>query len=290
MTKYLVTGVTGRLGYPTIKALLEHVSAKDVSVLVRDPTKVAGLESQGVKIVTGDYFDIAALVRAFKGIDKLLVIGAPGLSNRAPQHENIISAIEQSRPGHVVYVSFYHKPGSSIKLPEVTEVEEKSETDLIRSGVPYTIIRNALYTQMFEILLGGDVKSDGVRAFGPNGRTTYADINDLGQANANILKENGHESKSYFLNSGESQGLRDIAALWSEIYDTPVPYIYGTRREFIEFLLGKDVPLRRAEYMAAFINAVVEGEFAETTDTLAAILGRKPKSMQETFRSTVYRT
>ncbi len=284
MANYLVTGVTGRLGRPTLEALLKKVPAKDVSVLVRDPAKAAALAERGIKIIKGDYFDFEVLVEAFSGIDKLLLIGAPGLSNRAPQHANIIKAIETARPGHVVYVSFYHKDGSAIKLSEVTDVEIKSEKDLANSGVSYTIVRNPLYAQMFGILLGGNVKEDGVRAFGPEGQTTYADINDLGEANANLLTESGHENKLYLLNSGETLGLKEMAALWSEVYGKTVPYIHGTKQEFIEALLAKGLPLARVQYLASFINAVVEGEFSETSDALRNILGREPTSLKESFR------
>jgi NAD(P)H dehydrogenase (quinone) len=291
MAKYLVTGATGRLGRPTVEALLKKVPAKDVSVLVRDPAKAASFEVRGVKVVKGDYFDYDALVNAFTGIDKLLLIGAPGLSNRAPQHENIVKAIEAARPGHVVYVSFYHKDGSKIKLSEVTDVEIKSEKDLVNSGVPYTIVRNALYTQMFGIffggIFGGHVKEEGVRAFGPEGKTTYADINDLGQANANLLTQSGHENKVYLLNSGETLGLKDMAALWSEVYGKTIPYIHGTKQEFIDALVAKGVPLGRAEYVTSFINHVVEGEISETSDALRTILGRKPTSMMETYKAEI---
>jgi NAD(P)H dehydrogenase (quinone) len=284
MTKYLVTGATGRLGRPTVEALLKKVPAKDVSVLLRDPAKAAAFEVRGVKVVKGDYFDYDALVNAFTGIDKLLIIGAPGLSNRAPQHENIIKAIEAARPGHVVYVSFYHKDGSKIKLPEVTDVEIKSEKDLVNSGVPYTIVRNPPYAQMFGIFLGGNVKEEGVRAFGHEGKTTYADINDLGQANANLLTQSGHENKIYLLNSGETLGLKDMAAMWSNVYGKTIPYIHGTKQEFIDALVAKGASLQRAEYITSFINAVVEGEFSETSDALRTILGRKPTSIMEAYK------
>ena len=81
MTKYLVSGATGNLGGLTVEALLKTVPAKEVSVLVRDPGKAASLEARGVKIVKGDYFDYQSLVNAFRGVDKLLLIGAVARPN-----------------------------------------------------------------------------------------------------------------------------------------------------------------------------------------------------------------
>ncbi len=281
--KYLVTGATGHLGGLAVDALLKTIPAKHVSVLVRDPAKAAGLEARGVNVVKGDYFNLDSLVDAFRGVDKLLLIGAVSLTNRPPQHENMIRAIETARPGHVVYVSFHRKEGSKIKLREVTDVEIKSEKGLVDSGVTYTIVRNPLYSHAFRQLLGGNIKDEGVRSFGSEGRTTYADLKDLGQANANLLTQEGHENKVYNLNSGDAVTLRDMAKLWSELYGKPIPFIHGTKQEFIDSRIAKGLTPEQAAYVTAFLNAVAEGEFSETSDALKTILGRKPTSLKETF-------
>jgi NAD(P)H dehydrogenase (quinone) len=39
MTRYLVTGATGNLGGLTVEALLKTVSARDVSIMTRDPER-----------------------------------------------------------------------------------------------------------------------------------------------------------------------------------------------------------------------------------------------------------
>ena len=174
----------------------------------------------------------------------------------------------ETRPGHVVYIGFYRPEGSDIKLREVTDVEIKSEKDLKSSGVPYTIVHNPLYANAFKQLLGGNPKDDGVRAFGPEGRTTYANIGDLGEANANLLTQNGHDNKTYLLNANETVTFRDMARMWSELYKKDVPFIHGSRQEFIDSLVAKGLPLERAEYGTQFINAVAEGFFEATSDSL----------------------
>lgn len=283
MARYLVTGATGNLGGLTVEALLKTVPATEVSVLARDPAKAKSWKDRGVRVVQGDYFDYESLVDAFAGVDKLLLIGAVSLTNRPPQHANMIKAIESARPRHVVYVGFHRKEGSKIKLREVTDVELKSEKGLVSSGVNYTIGRNPLYANAFKQLLGGNIKDDGVRAFGPEGKTTYANIRDLGQAYANLLTQDDHENKIYNLNSGEAVTLRDMAKLWGEVYGKTIPYIHWTKQEFIDWRVAKGLSLEQAEYTAAFLNAVAESEFSETSNALQTILGRKPMSLKETF-------
>jgi NAD(P)H dehydrogenase (quinone) len=283
MTKYLVTGATGNLGGHTVDALLKSVSAKDVSIMTRDPGKAADFAVRGVTVVKGNYFDYDSLVRAFTGIDRLLLIGAVSLSNRAPQHENMIKAVKAAKPGYVVYVGFYWRDGSKIKLREVTDVEVNSEKELAAAGVPYTIVRNPLYAHAYKFLLGGDLKADGVHGFGPENPATYADIADLGEANAKLLTLAGHKGETLLLNSGEKLTLKEMAGVWSEVYGAPIAYTHGTKQAFVDMLVAKGQPLDRAEYAAAFINAAVEGEFSETSRSLEALLGRKPTSLKETY-------
>ena len=285
MTKYLVTGATGNLGGLTVEALLKLAPAQDISVLVRDPAKAVKFKARGLTAVKGDYTNYESLVSAFKGIDKLLIIGAVSLSNRAPQHENIINAIKTAKPKHVVYVSFYHKDGSKVKLREVTDVEIKSEKDLIASGVKYTIVRNPLYAHAFKQLLGGNPKDEGVRTFGPESKTTWANIADLGEANAKLLTQKDHENKTYLLNSGHTVTLEEMAELWGELYGKPVKYLHGTKQAFVDALVAKGLPVERAEYGAAFINAVMEGEFSETSSSLKDILGREPVGLKESLKT-----
>ena len=156
MTKYLVTGATGNLGSASVENLLKTVPASDISVLARDLEKAKRFSDRGIKVFKGDYFELESMIDAFTGIDELLLIGALSRSNRAPQHANMVKAVEAAKVGHVVYISLQRREHPKDKLFEVTDVENDTERDIKASGVAYTIARNTLYSEAFTAFFGSD--------------------------------------------------------------------------------------------------------------------------------------
>ncbi len=243
MTKYLVTGATGNLGSASVENLLKTVRASDISVLARDVEKAKRFSDRGVKVFKGDYFDLQSMIDAFTGIDELLLIGAVSRSNRAPQHANMVKAIKAAKLGHVVYISLQRREHPKIKLFEVTDVENDTERDIKASGIAYTIARNTLYSEAYTAFFGGDdLIISGVHAFGPEGKTTYAALADLAEANAKLLTDPRHRNKSYDLNANKSISLREMAEIISEAFGRPIPFVSSTREKVIGRYISKGVP------------------------------------------------
>jgi NAD(P)H dehydrogenase (quinone) len=254
-------------------------------VLARDLEKAKRFSDRGVKVFEGDYFDLQSMIDAFTGIDELLLIGAVSRSNRAPQHANMVKAVTAAKVGHVAYISFQRREHPKVKLFEVTDVENDTERDIKASGIAYTIARNTLYSEAYTIFFGSDdLTTSGVHAFGPEGKTTYAAIADLAEANAKLLIDPRHRNKSYDLNANKSLSFREMAGVIGEALGKPVPFVSTTREKVIERYVSKGVPLEAAEYTAGFLNAVAEGDFADGSSVLTDILGREPTPLLETFK------
>jgi NAD(P)H dehydrogenase (quinone) len=284
MSKILVSGATGHLGSATVNHLLDLVPATDITVLARSAEKVSTLAARGVSVAIGDYFDKDSLVRAFRGADKVLLIGSPAHSDRALQQKNMIEAVKEARVGHAVYVGLQRKEGSEAKIAAVTDVEIASEAALKASGVPYTIVRNTVYTNHLRLRnIGPNFLKVGMMSFGPETKTTYAEIDDLGLGNAKLLVQSGHENQIYNFNAGEALSFREIAALLSEIYGKEIPFKTVSILEFLSALLAAGVPLPLALYAADFTNATAVGDFSDASTALAEISGRKPQTLKESI-------
>ena len=106
----LVTGATGHFGKATIQALLNKgVLAASISALVRDPEKATELAALGIQLRIADYNDPDSLVKAFSGIDKLLLVSSNDLENRQSQQLNAVKSAKEAGIKHVVYTSFVRK-------------------------------------------------------------------------------------------------------------------------------------------------------------------------------------
>jgi NAD(P)H dehydrogenase (quinone) len=281
MEKLLVTGATGNLGRLTLELLLERLPAEQLAGLSRTPDRAADLAERGVDVRQGDYFDYPSLVQAFTGVDKLLLISAQAFTDRNAQHFNAIAAAKQAGVKHVIYTAIQRDEELGINQVGVTESDVFAEQALRASGLAYTILRNPMYLDNFEIYVGTDPYQQGIRA--PHGEGTMAPalLRDLAAANVAVLTQDGHENKTYTLNGSEAASFQDIAATLSEIHGKTVPYLPVGVEEHLESYLQKDVPPPVAEFLTAWVVGVGLGSFSKNTDDLERLIGYRPTSYRE---------
>src|SRR5690606_33647534 len=99
----------------------------------------------GAEIRTADFNDDEDLVKAFAGVDALLIISTDDLAspgNRLKQHKTAVSAAAKAGVGRILYTSMPN-PDKSL----LTFAADHLGTDqaIKGSGIPYTILRNAWY-------------------------------------------------------------------------------------------------------------------------------------------------
>ena len=98
----LVTGATGNYGKATIEFLLKKgISVNSISALVRNEEKAEDLKAKGINLRIGDYDNYAALVEAFKGVDKLLLVSSSDVVKRGQQHKNAVKAAKEAGVKHM---------------------------------------------------------------------------------------------------------------------------------------------------------------------------------------------
>ena len=103
------------------------------------------LKSPTVEIREADYDRPATLVKAFTGVDKLLLISANDLSGvRLAQHKAAIDAAKSAGVKLIAYTSILHTDTSELIL---TEEHRATEAYLKASGVPHVLLRNGWYTE-----------------------------------------------------------------------------------------------------------------------------------------------
>ena len=137
-----VTGATGNIGQLVVPALLE--GGAEVTALVRDPKKVEALKEKGVKVVAGEYTDVEAVKQAFAGADAILLI-APANPDAAKQMSALITAAKNSGNPHVVRMSALKAAADA--PTDNGKLHHQSDTELMESGLPYTILRPHFFMQ-----------------------------------------------------------------------------------------------------------------------------------------------
>jgi len=283
----LVTGATGQYGAKAIEHLVRKgVAAPHIAALVRDAAKGQQLQDQGIELRIGDYADMASLVRAMQGVDKLLLVSSNdrgAVENRTVHHLNVLQAAKEAQVNQVVYTSFVRKPTyQDSAIAAFLDSHAQTEQAIKDSGLTYTILQNGIYLEMIPIFAGAQVGETGVILFpAQEGKARWVLREELAEAAAHVLTTEGHKNKTYVLTNAEATSFQDIAQKLSGRLGKDIRYQSPTVEEFQALLIQGGVPEVYIGMFTMWASAVAQGMLDVEDATLATFLGRKPTTMAQ---------
>ncbi len=283
MKKIVITGATGQLGNQVLSFLLKKTDASAITAIARDTSKLSNYAELGVQVVQADYDDRESLVNAFSGNEILYFVSGNDVVKRHTQHENVVKAAIESGISHVVYTSFQRKNETeSSPIAPIAGTHLQTEKWLKESGLNYTILKHALYSDVIPMFLGEGIIDRGMIYLPVSeGKAAFASRTDMAEAAANILTTDGHENKAYEISAGTSVSFGDIADSLSKISGKQISYISPTVDEFSKTLAEAGVPQDVIGFTLLFTEGIKQGEFDIPDPTLEKLLGRKPESVRE---------
>lgn len=289
MSKILVTGATGGLGGATLDFLQKKHALPDLAALARDPAKLADRAAAGVDVRKGDYSDYHSLVRAFEGVEILMLVSAVAFSDRKTQEANVVRAAKAAGVRHIVYTSIQKRPGSTLQISQVTQTNDHTEQALVDSGLHFTILRNPLYLDSLPMLMGQQAFTSGIQApLGGAWRAALVKRVDLAEGAAAVLAQpEAHINQTYTLSASEAFSFADIVSVLSEQAGHPLRYEIISPEQFVSESVSQGMPQAFAEFASEWLNALRLGEFAEVTGDLERLIGRKPTSYRAFFQELV---
>lgn len=268
-----VTGATGPLGGLVIQHLLKKVPASQIIAIVRNVEKASTLADQGVEVRHGDYNQPESLQKAFAGVSKLLFISGPHYDNTLliVQHANVVKAARDAGVKHIAYTGYAFAEESIIPL---AHVHLATEYAIRTTNIPYTFLRNALYTDFFvNEGLRASIESGAIVTNAGSGIVNSVTRNELALAGATVLTEEGHENKTYNLVSNQPWTFDELAQILSEVSGKKVVHQPVSFEEEKNFLVNAGVPEPFAEITAAIYDAISKGEASKTSDDLQKLIG-----------------
>lgn len=280
MTTYAVTGSTGSLGRIAIETLLARgVAPSSVVAVARTPGKAADLAERGVVVREGDYDRPGTLGPALAGVDRLLLVSGSEIGNRVAQHTAVIDAAKAAGVDRIVYTSVTHAEGSHLLAPEHFGTEKA----LSASGLPYSVLRNALYLEVFAGRLEQAVATGAVVHAAGDGRVASASRADLAEAAALALLHDDGPSTIREL-AAVSFTYADLAAAFAEVAGTPIEARAVSADELAAGLAAAGLDAGTAGFVVGLDQAIGAGEFDVTSRELAELLGREPRTLAEVLR------
>jgi NAD(P)H dehydrogenase (quinone) len=288
MPKLFVTGATGQLGQHVIDTLLETVPASAIVAGMRDPAKDEGaanaFRKKGVEVRTADYSRPETLASAFAGVDRLLLISSSENGERKVQHRNVINAAKDAGVGLIAYTSILRADTSPLFL---AEEHRDTEAALAEAGVPFVLLRNGWYTEVYTWRLPLAFKHGVLIGAAEDGRISSAARADYASAAATVLAGGDHAGRIYELAGDASFTLAELVAVVAEASGKPMVYQNMTPEEFRSAALQAGAPEIVARILSDTDAGVAKGALFDNGGELARLIGRPTTPFQTTITGFV---
>jgi len=298
MNRIVITGASGDLGRRVTRSILELRPDAHLTLVTRNPQKLAALSSATVDVRRGDYTDRDSLNKAYAGGGTLFFISGLNIGRRVEEHRNAIAAAKQAGIGHIVYTSVL---GINPNNPALTARDHlQTELDLRASGIPFIFLRDALYAEIVtNFLIRSALPFGRFNMAAGDGRLSPVSKLDVVRCATECVLNAEHYAGSVFEITGpELLGLSDIAQIAREHHGAPMEYDAVTPEERLAFLdsigyprtYDPDMPMSADGHMWASDElvsadtAISLGYQAILTDHVKQLTGRDPESLREVFK------
>ena len=191
-----------------------------------------------------------------------------------------MAAAKKTGVGQILYTSFTRTTDDeSSPLHMLAATHIYTEKLIKESGLPYTFLRNSLYSDALPLFLGEKGLETGMVYFpGGEGRSPFASRLDMAEASANVLTSDGHENQAYPFVNAKDYSFGDIAAMLSEISGKSINYVSPSPEEYKETLAKAGVPEPVIGLGIGLGLAMQQGITGTGDPTLGKLLGREPAS------------
>jgi len=280
----LVCGANGNLGGRVVAALQRSVGRSGFIAGTRDPGSpfAQSLARSGVQVRRVDYDDPAGLPQAFVGVEAVLIISTyADNSRRLQQHLNVIEAARAAGVRRLVYTSFLDA-GPDALSEHSRLVHYPTEQALIQSGLEYTILRHALYADLFINDLALTLETGVLRRASGTAACAYIARDDLGVSAAAVLANEGHENRIYTETMLQTVTGHEVARTIGEVFGREVRYEAVAAEDWPAFMERHyGVPLHLARSAVGTMRAIESGAFDVATADYERIVGRRPQTLKE---------
>jgi len=272
--RVLVTGATGNVGRAALHSVCKAGLQARAGVRAHDASLPPGVEQ-----VVVDFTDPSTWDHALDGVDALFLLRPPQLSDMGPTLNAFVDR-GADRLEHVVFLSVAGAEGNRF-IPHAAV-----EAHLREGSVPYTFLRASFFGQNLCGPYRDDIRDDD-RLFVPAGHqpVTWVDTRDLGEVAATCFADPTLRGRALHLTGAEARTFDEVAASLTEQLGRPIRYVPAS---ILGYLYHQRVR-RQNPWAAALVYTVLHtalrlGAEREVDPTLAEILGRPPRTIDDTIR------
>jgi NAD(P)H dehydrogenase (quinone) len=265
---FAITGITGNVGREVARHLL--AAKKPVRAVVRDVAKGRQWAACGCEVTTADINDGAALTAAFRGAEGVFVL-VPPCFDPAPDFREartitatLCSALQEARPGRVVYLSTI---GAQVTRPNLLTQHTIIEEALRKLTAPIMFLRPGWFMENSSWDVEPATNTGLIASFlQPLEKSVpMVATADIGRTAAELLQETWQGHRTVELEAAHRITPLEIAETFSKLLGRSVK-VEGVPRETWESLFksqGMKNPTPRIQMLDGFNEGWIEFEGGE---------------------------
>ncbi len=280
----LIGGATGQLGKAVVSQLLKRSEKRSFAVLARDADKAKIYASQGVELRFADFDIPETLPAAFAGVERFLFISTMS-QDRSEQQARVVEAAAAAGVKHIVYTGLAIADIQSSGVRDLMASHFETEDRIHNSGMSWTFLRNTMYAEAIAQITGPRVLTNGLALPGGTGRVPYALREEMGEAAANLLLQEGHVGKTYAITGNDAWSYADVAAALSRLTGKDLGYQDITEEALRSALRAIGTPEFPIWLTLGTLHDIKSGQYDIQSRDLENLLGRAPKSLDAMLRS-----
>lgn len=268
-----VTGVTGAVGRMTADLLAD--AGVPFRMLARSPERAP--RYPGTSVSAASYSDREAVLAALAGVETLFMVSAAENAERLGQHLAFVDAAAEAGVRHIVYTSFFGAaPDATFTL---ARDHYATEQHIRASGMGHTFLRDNLYLDFAEQLVGDDGV---IRGPAGSGRAAMVARADVARVAATVLQHpDRHADATYDLTGPEDLSLAEVAETLSRRTGRAVSFHDETLAEAYASRARWQAPDWQNDAWVSTYTAIAAGELAGVTGDVERLTGQRPLSLDE---------
>lgn len=234
--KYLITGATGHLGKHIFDELIKLVPSSDVTAGVHTISKAQHIVDAGANVEAIDFLNEDTLITAFQNKDVLIYIPSKSHDSfsRVSELENVIKAAQKAQVGHILAMGFIADQEDNPF--DLSAFYGYLPRRLASSGIPYTIVKNALYADPLVPYLPELIGRKNVIYPMKDQALSFISLEDSSKAFAKVAatKELLKNGKIYTLTQDQNYTMPQLAEVLSEVAGSEIGYQPVSLDEFAQ--------------------------------------------------------
>ncbi len=279
----LVTGGSGRLARLVLEDLLERGQDRVVTT-TRTPEALDDLAARGVEVRRLDFDDPddGAAVRAFEGIDRMLLISTHAVGRRGEQQGRIVRAAERAGVGHLLYTSATSP--APTPLSEIVSDHFWTERAILRTGLSWTILRHNMYAEHVFLFLPDALARGELRTSLAGGARAYVTRADCAASDAAALAGDWTDDRIYDIGGSEALTTDDVLEVARELTGRRVVHVSASDDEALAAYRAAGLPDGFPESAVGFDAWARDGHHAILSSAVEELTGRRPRTLRDYLR------